>query len=112
MATTIFEKKLPHSDVMLVFQGGMTLYAHKSILSCCFDFFANMFEIADCDLVEMRHCPEEVTAERVCMLLSHMYGEYLLPGVRGVRQMCTGNWYVLDQVGKWWNLFQNVEFFS
>ena len=98
MATGLFNKDLPHSDVVLVFPGEVRVHAHKFVLSRSFGFFLNMFEVGDCSVFEMQHCPEEVTAERVCMLLSHLYEECLMPGVLHVRKMCRGHWWALDLV--------------
>jgi hypothetical protein len=98
MATALFGCNLPRNDVKLVFLDGSIVHAHKYILAGCFNFFEAIFDTADDSVVEMRHCPEFVTAERVCMVLSHLYEDYILPGVHDVRRMCRGHFYALEQV--------------
>jgi hypothetical protein len=91
-------EKMVHSDVRLVFADGTTVYAHKVILASAFDFFKELFNVPDTDVVQMQSCPEFVTAARVCMLLSWLYDDRLMPQVLEVRDLCPGEWYALEQI--------------
>lgn len=90
--------KLLHSDVRLEFGDGTAVYTHKYILASAFDFFKELFSVPETDVVDMRVCPEFVTAERLCLLLSWLYDERLLPDVVELRDLCRGKWFALEQI--------------